>query len=63
MQDYTYGDKLIPQWRSWSAAHFYGDYWGNQGTLAPPFDPNAHFSSPYYDHDGKPGAGAGYWSV
>ena len=31
----------------------YMDYWNNQNTFAPPFDPDSHFKSPYYHYEDK----------
>jgi len=31
------------------------------GDIAPKFDPNSHFESPYYDYDNQ-GWGKGYWN-
>ena len=52
MHGYVYGDKIIPHWNGWSNG-WYNDYWNHQGTLAPPFDPNSHFESPYYDYGNR----------
>ena len=52
MQGYEYGDKLKPSWYGWGngGTNNYDNYYVHQGTLAPPFDPNSHFESPYYDY-------------
>lgn len=38
----------------------YMDYWNNQNTFAPPFDPDSHFKSPYYHYDDKYNWWGGY---
>jgi hypothetical protein len=50
-------------------ANGYSDYWNNQNTFAPPYDPDSHFKSPYYHyHEGYNyyggyynNANYGYW--
>jgi len=56
MKDFVYGDKIHPtyMWDSGnltSTKEFNWDYFNHQSTLAPPFDPNSPFESPYYHYD------------
>jgi hypothetical protein len=37
--------------------------WGfKEGDIAPKFDPNSHFESPYYNYDGYSWGGNNYWN-
>lgn len=57
MEGYKYGERLQPTWYNYtyggwpSRDSYFTTYWNNQGTMAPPFDPKAHFESPYYWYD------------
>lgn len=88
MQDYTYGDKVTPNYYNnyWDHNYRRNQYnniynkdrgynpnnkwnrhtgWGFQdtGSIAPKFDPNSHFESPYYDYDNYGWRTNGdYWS-
>ena len=33
--------------------HSWTDYWNNQGTFAPPFNPYSHFETPYYEYGNR----------
>jgi hypothetical protein len=67
MQGYKYGDRLTVNWIPYVASKNYWDYWGHQGTFAPPFNPNGTYESPYFDYGnrvhwgGYNGAGYGSW--
>jgi uncharacterized protein involved in tolerance to divalent cations len=50
MQHYTYGERLHPEWYPYATDHSYSNYWRDQGTFAPPFEPGSHFESPYYHY-------------
>jgi len=53
MQHYTYGERLNPQWYPYSHDPTYSNYWRDQETFAPTFDPRSHFESPYYHYGNR----------
>ena len=65
MKDYTYGDRVDPRWSytygwgNWTHGVHGGAYGGWQRAehdlIAPKYDPNAHFESPYYHLKGPAG--------
>lgn len=71
MTHYTYGERLPNNHYGYGGFGGYGgyggynytDYWNNQGTLAPPFDPNYHFETPYYHYPDQKGHHYGYWAA
>ena len=50
MKGYKYGDRLQVAWAPYAGAANNSAYMYNQGTFAPPFDPNSHFETPYYEY-------------
>lgn len=68
MKDYTYGDRVDPRWSytygwgNWTHG-IHGGAWGGwqraeHDLIAPKYDPNAHFESPYYHLKGTVGGSA-----
>jgi hypothetical protein len=56
MEGYTWGERITPNYTPWYGGwggyggYGYRDYMNKQATLAPPYDPEGHFESPYYDY-------------
>jgi hypothetical protein len=51
MKGYKYGDRLsIGHSGGYAGANNYQTYMYDQGTFAPPYNPQSHFETPYYEY-------------
>lgn len=50
MKGYKYGDRLEVAWTPYVAAQDYKTYMYDQGTFAPPYNPNGDRETPYYHY-------------
>ena len=50
MKGYHYGDRLDVAWTPYVAAQDYSTYMYDQGTFAPPYNPDGDRETPYYNY-------------